>query len=60
MMQRLLKLTTIVCIVSTTITMASDNTIKIKMISFNMHGFRQGCSVVEDLIADESPGILLF
>ena len=30
----------------------------LKLISFNMHGFQQGCSVVEDLIADSTDDYL--
>jgi len=49
------------------LTMANDanvitvkNTVSLKLISFNMHGFQQGCSVVEDLIADRKPDIFLL
>ena len=31
---------------------------KIKLVSFNMHGFHQGCSVIEDLINNDTPGIM--
>ena len=33
---------------------------KIKLVSFNMHGFHQGCSVVEDLINDECPDVIML
>ena len=32
--------------------------IDIKMISFNMHGFYQGYTVVEDLINNEFPDVI--
>ena len=34
--------------------------IKIKLVSFNMHGFHQGCPVIEDLINDEAPDIMML
>jgi len=39
---------------------AVQRTLSLKMISFNMHGFQQGCSVIEDLIADCKPDIFLL
>jgi len=36
------------------------NTMSLKLISFNMHGFQQGCPVIEDLIADCKPDIFLL
>jgi len=34
--------------------------IKSKLVSCNMHGFHWGCSVVEDLINDKCPDIMMF
>ena len=33
---------------------------KIKLVSFSMHGFHQGCSVIEDLINNDTPDIILL
>jgi len=38
----------------------SDSGINLKIISFNMRGFHQGRSVIEDMIAEESPDVLLL
>ena len=32
----------------------------LKIISFNMHGFQQGCSVIDDLIEQEQPDIFML
>ena len=38
----------------------SDSSINLKIISFNMRGFHQGRSVIEDIIAQENPDVLLL
>ena len=38
----------------------SDNTIRVKIMSFNMHGFHQGCPVLDDMIELFNPDVLLL
>jgi len=39
---------------------ADDSDVKLRFISFNMHGFHQGCPVIEDLIVQNQPDIFLL
>ena len=43
-------------------TMSSSTTdlTELKLVSFNMHGFHQGCPTIEDLIVNEKPDIFLL
>ena len=38
---------------------ADDSDVKLRIISFNMHGFHQGCPVIEDLIVQNQPDIFV-
>jgi len=38
----------------------SDSTIRVKLMSFNMHGFHQGCPVLDDMIELFNPAVLLL
>lgn len=40
--------------------MASDGSKCLRAVSFNMHGFYQGCPVIEDLIDSEAPDVLML
>ena len=41
--------------------MANDcNIISLKVVSFNMHGFQQGCTVIDDLIDEIKPDVFLL
>ena len=37
-----------------------DNTISVKIMSFNMHGFHQGCRVLDDMTEHFNPDVLLL
>jgi len=39
---------------------ASTNNIEVKIVSYNMHGFLQGCPVLDDMITKFSPDVLLL
>ena len=39
---------------------STDDLVELKVISYNLHGFHQGCSVIEDLIAEDKPDIFLL
>ena len=47
---------------SLVVMMASNDgdVMKAKLVSFNMHGFHQGCSVVEDFINEECPDVMML
>jgi len=40
--------------------MASDGSKNLRAVSFNMHGFYQGCPFIEDLIESEAPDVLML
>ena len=37
-----------------------NKTVTLKVISYNMHGFQQGCPAIEDIINDENPDIFML
>ena len=39
---------------------ARDRDTTLRIVSFNMRGFQQGCPVIEDLVADNKPDIFLL
>ena len=39
---------------------ATDNNISMKFMSYNMHGFHQGCPAVDDAIEQYSPDLILL
>jgi len=45
----------------TPLVMATDcDILSLKVISFNMHGFHQGCTVVDDLIDEIKPDVFCY
>jgi len=36
------------------------NTMSLKVVSFNIHGFHQGCTVIDDLINEIKPDVFLL
>jgi len=39
---------------------ARDRDTTLRIVSFNMRGFQQGCPVIDDLVADNKPDIFLL
>ena len=39
---------------------AINNNIQVKIVSFNMHGFFQGCPVLDDMINKFNPDVFLL
>ena len=38
----------------------NDNCMNIRIMSFNMHGFHQGCQVIDDMITQYNPDVFLL
>ena len=45
---------------SSCLSLAHDGDMTLRIVSYNMRGFQQGCSVIEDLITNDKPDVFLL
>jgi len=45
---------------SSCLSLTHDGDMTLRIVSYNMRGFQQGCSVIEDLITNDKPDVFLL